>query len=142
MAPESPTLTGKTSSPTDDATAWMTPNWAIAEGLTGSRSTAARVTRGATCLSSSGHFPLKLYSNERKPVTLPPGRAKLSTRPAATGSEAAGNTIGTVRVSCNNDPTVEMPVATMACGGRQPHQSASQFACCGRLSILILEVPA
>jgi len=35
MAPESPTLTGKTSSPTDDATAWMTPNWAIAEGLTG-----------------------------------------------------------------------------------------------------------
>src|SRR5262245_42601048 len=60
-------LTGKTSNPTDDATAWMTPNWAIAEGLAGSRSTAARVTLGATCLSNSGHFPLKLYSNERNP---------------------------------------------------------------------------
>jgi len=41
-------------------------------------------------------------------VTLPPGRARLSTRPAATGSEAAGNTMGMVRVSCNNGPTVEM----------------------------------
>src|SRR5262245_32620843 len=109
-------LTGKTSNPTDDAAAWMTPNWAIAEGLAGSRSTAARLTLGATCLSSSGHFPLKLYSNERKPVALPPGRAKFSTRPAATGSDAVGHTIGTVRVSCNNGPTVEMPVATMAFG--------------------------
>ena len=31
------------------------------------------------------------------PVALPPGRAKLSTKPAPTGSPMFGNTIGTVR---------------------------------------------
>src|SRR5262249_39464527 len=75
-------------------------------------------------LAAAGHFPLKLYSNERKPVTLPPGRARLSTRPAATGSDAAGNTIGTVRVSCNNGPTVEMPVATMTSGASATNSAA------------------
>ena len=34
-----------------------------------------------------------------KPVALPPGLARLSTRPAPTGSAANGNTIGTVRVA-------------------------------------------
>jgi putative ABC transport system substrate-binding protein len=33
--------------------------------------TAARVTLGAICLSSSSHFALKLYSNSAKPVALP-----------------------------------------------------------------------
>jgi hypothetical protein len=44
-----------------------------------------------------------------KPVTLPPGRARLSTKPAATGSPMTGNTIGMVRVACNTGPTVEEP---------------------------------
>ena len=54
--------------------------------MAGSRRTAARVTFGAICLSSSSHFALKLYSNAIKPIALPPGRAKLSTKPAPTGS--------------------------------------------------------
>src|SRR5262249_60195410 len=37
-------------------------------------------------LSSSTHFAPMLYSNEVNPVALPPGRAKLSTKPAPTGS--------------------------------------------------------
>ena len=41
-----------------------------------------------------------------KPVALPPGRARLSTKPAPTGSPTTGNTIGTVRVACSNGPTV------------------------------------
>ena len=32
---------------------------------------------GAISLSSSSHFPLKLYSYEVKPVALPPGRTRL-----------------------------------------------------------------
>ena len=36
---------------------------------------------GTICLSSSSHFPLIAYSNAMKPVTLPPGRAKLLTKP-------------------------------------------------------------
>ena len=54
----------------------MAPNWPVPEDMAGSRSTAARVTPGAISLSSSSHFPLKLYSNCMKPVALPPGRAQ------------------------------------------------------------------
>ena len=53
-------------------------------------------------MSSSSHFPLKPYSNCIKPVALPPGRARLSTKPAPTGSATTANTIGTVRVACSN----------------------------------------
>ena len=70
-------------------------------GLVGSpRRTAARVTRGSISLSSSSHFALVPYSNEMKPVVLPPGRARLATKPALTGSAMPTNTIGTVRVAC------------------------------------------
>jgi hypothetical protein len=58
------------------------------------KSTAARLTPGAICLSSSSHFALKSYSNAMNPVALPPGRARLSTMPAPTGSTAPENTIG------------------------------------------------
>ena len=51
------------------------------------------------CLSSASHFPPMLYSNVMKPVILPPGRARLSTMPAPTGSPTTGNTIGMVRVA-------------------------------------------
>ena len=43
--------------------------------------TAARVRPGVISLSNSSHFPLVPYSNRVKPVTLPPGRAKLATNP-------------------------------------------------------------
>ena len=62
-------------------------------------STAARVTPGAISLSSSSHFPLKLYSNCAKPVALPPGCDRLLTKPEPTGSGTIVNTIGTVRVA-------------------------------------------
>jgi hypothetical protein len=51
-------------------------------GRVTSRNTAARVIRGAISLSSSSHFPLVLNSNSVNPVALPPGRARLSTKPA------------------------------------------------------------
>ena len=89
-----------------------------------SRSTATRVTLGAICLSSSSHFPLILYSNAMKPVALPPGRAKLFTKPAPTGSATAANTIGTVRVACSNGPTVEAPEAKMTSGARAANSAA------------------
>src|SRR5258708_33829784 len=58
--------------------------------MAGSRRTAARVTFGAISLSSSNHFAPMPYSKDVKPVMLPPGRARLSTRPCA-------NRIGDVR---------------------------------------------
>src|ERR687892_235029 len=48
-----------------------------AEPTVKSRSTATLVTLGASSLSNCSHFPLKLYSNCVKPVTLPPGRDRL-----------------------------------------------------------------
>ena len=57
-----------------------------------------------------------LYSKAMKPVTLPPGRAKLSTKPAPTGSPTIGNTIGTVRVASSKLRTLEAPWARMTSG--------------------------
>ena len=64
-----------------------------------------------------------------KPVALPPGRARLSTKPAPTGSATTANTIGTVRVACSNGPMVEVPVARMTSGA-----SATNSAACLRMS--------
>ncbi len=59
-----------------------------------------------------------------KPVALPPGRARLSTKPAATGSAAVGNTIGTVRVACSNGPKVGAPWARMTSGASATNSAA------------------
>ena len=124
ISPASRTLIGLTSTPTDGATDWMTANWPIPAVMAGSRRTAARVTPGAICLSSSSHFALKLYSNSIKPVALPPGRARLSTKPAPTGSGTITNTIGTVRVACSNGPTTALPVARMTSGASATNSAA------------------
>src|SRR5215471_6510603 len=77
------------SSPSGDAAAWMTPNIAAPVGVVVSRKTATRVTLGEICLSNSSHFPPMLYSLGMKPVTLPPGRARLSTDRKRRGTQLA-----------------------------------------------------
>jgi hypothetical protein len=87
ISPGSRTSIGVNPTPNDaGAIAWITANWPIPAASAGSRRTAARVKLGAISLSSSSHFPLRLYSNARNPVMLPPGRARLATNPAPTGS--------------------------------------------------------
>jgi hypothetical protein len=102
--------------PNDGATAWIAATWPWPPAMAGSRRTATRATPGAISLSSSSHFPLMPYSNWTNPVALPPGRAKLSTKPAPTGSGTSTNTTGTVRVACNNGPTPAAPVVSMTSG--------------------------
>ena len=94
----------------------MTANWPIPASMVGSQSIAAFVTFGAICFKSSSHFPLKLYSNCTKPVALPPGRERLSTKPEPTGSGTFANTIGIVLVAWSNGPTLAPPVATITSG--------------------------
>src|SRR5262245_33386992 len=84
--------------------------------MAGSRMKAIRVTPGTICLSSSSHFAAMLYSKLMNPVALPPGRGKLLTKPAPTGSGTFTNTIGTVRVACSRGPTVALPVVTITSG--------------------------
>ena len=107
---------GVTSTPNEDATPWIAASWPIPTGVRESRRTATWVRRGATCLSSSSHLALKPYSNPANPVVLPPGRAKLATKPAPTGSITPANTIGTARVACCNAATVGKVVAKRTSG--------------------------
>src|SRR6266550_8997357 len=64
---------------------------------------AARFTDGAISLSSSTHLPTTVGSIMVKPVALPPGWGRLSTKPLPTGSATITKTIGTVRVCCSID---------------------------------------
>lgn len=116
--------TGRNSTPSDGAAACSAPNSAVPAGLAGSRRTMARVTCGATCLRSSSHLPLILYSKFIKPVVLPPGRARLSTKPAPTGSETRMNTIGTVRVAFCNASTPNVPAANRTSGASATSSAA------------------
>ena len=94
------------------------------------RRTPTWVTLGAICLSSSSHFALVVYSKFMNPVALPPGRAKVSTKPAPTGSPATGNTIGMVRVRLQNRAyRARAPSAKITSGA-----SASNSAACLRRS--------
>src|SRR2546421_684605 len=123
-------LTRITSTPSDGATVWIATNWLTANPWLASRRTVTRVTPGAICLSSSSHFAPMLNSQDVNPVALPPGRARLSTKPAATASWTIANTIGTVRVACSKGAC-----ARMASGegdiGRERGQFLRLSANCG-----------
>src|SRR5215831_12680222 len=58
-----------------------------------------RESAGAISFNTPSHLPTIAGSKNTKPVMLPPGRAKLSTYPAATGSETPTKTMGIARVS-------------------------------------------
>src|SRR5256884_7598246 len=59
---------------------------------------ATRVMFGAIRFTNSSHLLAIEGSKVVKPVRLPPGRAKLWTTPAVTGSLTCTNTVGVVRV--------------------------------------------
>ena len=51
-----------------------------------------------------------------KPVTLPPGRGKLATKPLPTGSETIAKTMGMVRVCCSSAAVVGVLCERMRSG--------------------------
>src|SRR5262245_16283379 len=116
--------TGLNCTPNDGATDWIAPSCPPPETRVASRRTATRVTRGAICLRCSSHLPPMEYSKSSKPVMLPPGRARLSTKPPPTESATAANTTGTVRVTCCNSPKAELPLARMTSGARATNSAA------------------
>jgi hypothetical protein len=54
---------------------------------------------GTTSRKSSSRLPASSFASVARPVTLPPGRARLATRPLPTGSPAVANTIGMTDVA-------------------------------------------
>src|SRR5438876_11941215 len=54
----------------------------------------------------SSHLPTIEASLSMNPVTLPPGRGKLATKPEPTGSVALAKMMGMVRVCCSSAAVV------------------------------------
>jgi hypothetical protein len=83
-------------------------------------SIATRTTRGAISLSSSSHLPAIVGSIvgslKVKPVALPPGRAKLATKPLPIGSATIAKTMGMVRVCCSSAVVVGVVLERMTSG--------------------------
>src|SRR5262245_9705361 len=67
--------------------------------LVGLTSTATRAAAGSTSRKSPRRFATTSAVKKLIPVALPPGRARLATRPSLTGSSATPKTIGIVRVA-------------------------------------------
>src|SRR5262252_8898769 len=92
-----------------------------------------------------------LYSKFVKPVTLPPGRARLWTKPAPTGSATFENTIGMVRVACSSGHIGTLPTDMITSGANATSSSAylrsrdrrrpndSRFASFGQQSSQLLQ---
>jgi hypothetical protein len=87
---------------------------------------AARVTRGAISLSIASHFPATVVSKLVRPVTLPPGRGKLATKPLPTGSRTTAKTMGMVRVCCSSAAVLGVPCEKITSGC----SATSSFANC------------
>jgi len=83
--------------------------------------------RGTISLSSCTHFAPMLGSSVPKPVTLPPGWAKLCMKPWATGSAMATNTMGIVWVACRAATNDGVELATRMSGLSRFSKRASRY---------------
>jgi hypothetical protein len=74
---------------------------------------AKRRRPGTTSRKSSSRLPARSAARVARPVTLPPGLARLATRPLLTGSPAVANTIGMTDVARLAAKIVGVPDVTM-----------------------------
>src|SRR5450759_2225055 len=65
-----------------------------------------------------------------KPVALPPGRAKLATKPLPTGSETFAKMMGMVRVCCSIAAVVGVFCVRMRSGCRETSSLANRCIAC------------
>src|SRR5262249_39145727 len=73
--------------------------WSSASGTAGSNKAAMLADLGINSCSSPSRFAVKSTAVKTTPVTLPPGRLRLATRPVLIGSVPVTNTIGTAAVA-------------------------------------------
>ena len=90
-----------TSTPSEGATDWIAANWPVPADDGGIPNDCHSLHARRDLLEQLQPFCAQCRIRTAKPVALPPGRDRLSTRPAPTGSTAYTNTIGTVRVACS-----------------------------------------
>jgi hypothetical protein len=100
-----------------------------------------RAIDGKVSFNSSTRLPDSSVTNALKPVTLPPGWARLATTPTPSGSPIAAITIGIVAVAAFADLAAGVPRVTMrstprpiksatSAGKRSSCPSAERYSIC------------
>ena len=85
-----------------------------AVGLDGLQRKPARVNLGMISLNSSSRLPRTSAPIEVVPVTLPPGRAKLATKPLRTASLVLTMTMGMTLVALVAADAASLPTTAMS----------------------------
>ena len=93
--------------------------------LAGLTSTATRVAVGTSSRKSSSRFAVNSPATKLTPVKLPPGRARLATRPSLTGSSLTLKTIGIVVVALAAARVVAFPMVTSTATCRRANSATS-----------------
>ena len=110
------TSTDWISTPTAGAAADNSRTASGSTSLVGLKKTATREAFGAISLRSSSFFPLSSGATLLGPVTLPPGRERLSTSPILSGYDEVVITMGIALVACFAARIACVPDATMTSG--------------------------
>ena len=108
----------------------------------GGRRSPTRASLGTASLSISSLLVFSSVAKLESPVTLPPGRARLATRPAPTGSPALAITMGMVVVAFLAANAGGVPVTTIRSTLRRTKSAASSgrrsgFCSANRYSMVI-----
>src|SRR5205807_3175548 len=115
---------------TDDNGATVSTDLAYKRGAVfGLKRYATRVTFGATRFTNSSHLLAIEGSKFVKPVRLPPGRAKLWTTPAVTGSLTWTNTVGVVWVVSLTAAAIGVELARITSDRKSSNSLANGRAC-------------
>ncbi len=100
-------------------------DWISACGLLWFTSIAISAAVGTISRSSSIRFASSATANRLTPVTLPPGRLRLATRPSLTGSSPITKTIGIVAVADLAASTAGAPPIAAIAATLRPASSAA-----------------
>ena len=108
----------------------------------GDRRSPTRASLGTASLSISSLLVFSSGAKPASPVTLPPGRARLATKPAPTGSPAFAITMGMVVVALFAANAVGAPETTIRSTLRRTNSAASSgrrsgFCSANRYSMVI-----
>src|SRR5262249_14579622 len=93
--------------------------------LDGLASTATRAAAGTNSRNSSNRLACNSLRKKLMPVALPPGRARLATRPNWTGSPATAKTTGMVVVAALAAKAAAGEIATITAAFRRTNSAAS-----------------
>ena len=109
------------------AACWISRSCRVASGKTGFRSTGRTVSLGTSSRKSPSRLASSAKVSQLIPVTLPPGRLRLATRPSFTGSAPLEKTIGIVVVAAlaASDAGVPPPAVATITVTRRPTKSAA-----------------